>query len=133
MNIDKYKKTDENGFTAYYDENDTCYMSAEQFLQIKILDFCFCGDPESNLKYVGKALQVIDKSRGKGYKYFVKLADELFRNSRAAYFMFYFLDSKELTEHGSSLSGWLTQKGKEFLEDVIELFGIEEINENNTD
>ena len=44
----------------------------------------------------------------------------LFGSSGAAYFVYYVLDEKELTEHGTSVPGWLTEKGLTLLQDLNE-------------
>ena len=54
-----------------------------------------------------------------------ELADGIFGNEASMMFFYYWADSKDLTEHGSGLSGggWLTELGKEVLEDLNEILG----------
>jgi len=127
VHIDKYKKN--NG---YYDEDDCFYECAEDFLQMKIFGFCGCGHPDENLKYIRDGL--IHLSRGdcpsvmspeqhsKWFDNWVAEGNKIFGNEKSRYFFFYWCDKEELTEHGGSIPGWLTDKGKEMLEDLIEFY-----------
>jgi len=105
MHIDKYKQAD--GW--YLDEEGVSYEDAGSFLGTKILDFCGCGNPDSALEYVRDVMQNIKGKDFDSRKYDGK-----------EYFVWYYLDNKELTDHGSSVPGWLTEKGEEFLEDLNE-------------
>ena len=122
MHIDKFKKED-----GYYDEDNCFYENAENFISTGMLGFCGCGEPDEALSYVHKALQIVDDlSRlvhGKKitYEQWEENNKDEFVNDGAMYFMWYFLDNKGLTEHGGSVPGWLTAKGKELLSDLIEL------------
>ena len=133
MNIDKYKHDD----GIYYDKDGCGYMTAEDFIQTGILGFCGCGNPEVSLDIVRRALKIIknhwDNIKSEPdqngeqcwseYEFTQKLA---FYSDEMWLFIMYYLDSKELTEHGGSVNGaWLTQKGYDLLEDLDELLTTE--------
>lgn len=84
--------------------------------------FCGCGKPEDAVKHVHKALQLVsDRTEliiGDGSlssEEWDKRNTELFGSEGAMYFMWYWLENQELTEHGGSVPGWLTAKGEELL------------------
>jgi hypothetical protein len=124
MNIDKYKKED-----GYYNEDGCFHQDEESFLQVAILGFCGCGDPQLSLKHVQKGLRQI-KNLGElssvkfkqEFEEWEKENKKLLGGETGVYFMWYFLDREGFSEHGSSVPGWLTEKGKELLEDLDELF-----------
>jgi hypothetical protein len=118
MHINKYK--DKDGYTkdgVFYGD------LPEDFIQIYVLGFCGCGMPDMVIDLIRKALELIKERVNLDYEELRKKELELFKNDNIAYFVYYFLDSKGLTEHGSSVPGWLTNKGEELLEDLIELNG----------
>lgn len=120
MYIDKFKQPD----GSFIDPSGSYYESAEDFLQISTLGFCGCGCPEESLGYVRDVLQHIDNlkqlvwEKKQTYEEWAAEGSKLFSNDGARYFTFYVLDQKELTEHGGSVPGWLTGKGRELLEDL---------------
>lgn len=122
MFIDKFKKGD-----GYYDEEECYYEDAESFISNSVLGFCGCGKPEDAIEYVRNALQIVDDleklvwKKMMTYEAWEERKKALFTNEGAEYFMWYFLDNKELTDHGSSVPGWLTEKGVELLADLTEL------------
>lgn len=119
MHIDKYFKDD-----GYYDKDDCYYEDAESFLATGVLDFCGCGMPDAALEHVRDSLQLIkDLYSTENYNKWREKELDLFNNYGVAYFMYYFLDNKGLTEHGGQVPGWLTLEGEELLEDLIELLG----------
>jgi hypothetical protein len=131
MHLDKYK--DEDGY--YFpipdmpQEKGCFYEDVESLIQIEILGFCGCGCPDESVKYVGKALRLIqdradtwDNRTSMPFEEWKAKCKELFKTSEAEYFMFYYLDSKDLTEHGGSVPGWLTDKGRELMEDIEEIY-----------
>ncbi len=126
MFIDKFKK--EGG---YYDQDECYYEDAESFISNSVLGFCGCGMPDAALEYVRKALQIVDDlkqlvwEKKLTYEQWEERKKEVFANKGAEYFMWYFLDNKELTEHGVSVPGWLTKKGIELLADLTELSALE--------
>lgn len=117
MNIDKFKQ--EDGW--YKNEDGVSFENAESFITTGMLDFCGCGSPDEAMNYVGDALRLIVNRQGLAYPEWEKETKKLFNSDGAEYFMWYFLDNKGLTEHGGSVPGWLTDKGKALLEDIEEL------------
>lgn len=119
MHIDKFK-TD----SGYIDSSGCAYDDAESFIASAILGFCGCGDNLSALHYVRSALQLIQDLKTKvwaneiTYDTWRVSVSEVFNSTGAEYFMWYFLDDKQLTEHGGSVPGWLTKKGQELLSDL---------------
>jgi len=99
------------------------YDTATDLIQTGMLKFCACGAPEQNLLYVLGGLELIDEDRPDGTlaefhkwcKKWEKRRQVHFGSEAAADFFFYWADSQELTEHGSSVPGWLTNKGKELM------------------
>lgn len=121
MHIDKYKKE------VGYEDPDGCFHEdAESFLQTYSLGFCGCGRPEDSLAYVRDVLQHIDNlkqlvwEKKQTYEEWTAAGKKLFASDGAEYFAFYVMDTKGLTEHGGSVPGWLTDKGREMLEDLNE-------------
>ena len=130
-NIDQYKKED-----GYYSEDNCYYETAVDFMQINQFGFCGCGDPEGNLEFIMKGLQHIDRDQpedrskfGQWFDKWVKEGHEIFGNEESRYFFFYWADKEELTEHGGSVPGWLTEKGKRVLSDLTEI--VKEIKSDN--
>jgi len=123
MNIDRFKKED-----GYYDENNCFYENAESLLQAKILGFCDCGDSILSLKHTQIALRQVSNlkelvwERKQTWEEWYRINIELLGNENSVYFMWYWLDSKGFTEHGSSVPGWLTTKGQSLLADLDEFF-----------
>jgi hypothetical protein len=123
MFIDKYKEH-EHGYSYIMD--DCYYEDATSLIAGGMLGFCGCGDNDSALKYIKDALQLVADLREVRNKNLTwddwrVRVNSVFSNEGAEYFMWYFLDNKELTEHGSSVPGWLTTKGEELLSDLNEL------------
>jgi hypothetical protein len=105
MFIDKYKKDD-----GYYDENGCFYEDAEEFIQCHILNSCGCGSPDRNTRYVYNVLKRIENCKTE--------------DTDTEYFALYVFDKLWLTEHGGSIGGsWLSEKGKQLLSDMRELYG----------
>lgn len=75
------------------------------------LGFCGCGTPEAVLTFLRDILQAVDSRSEIGTDSTLNHGGEAMRQ-----LVWYFLDDKELTEHGSRADmGWLTDKGKEVL------------------
>ena len=123
MHIDKFERPD-----GGYAGDDGCdYETAEDLLQCGLLGFCGCGDPVGNLLFVKSGLAHINKRQPHGmdfsrwYKARIAEGREIFGNEQSRYFFFYWCDKEGLTEHGGCVPGWLTNKGKELLEDLVEI------------
>lgn len=129
MNIDKFKRED-----GYYDKDGCFYEDAESFLQIKVLGFCGCGDPDLSLKHTQIALRQVSNlkelvwEKKQTWEEWDKENKKLLGEETGVYFMWYWLDTKGFTEHGGSVPGWLTESGYELLEDLDKYF--EEVNES---
>jgi hypothetical protein len=122
MHIDKYKQPD----GTYLDDKGSSYQDAETFLQDKYLNHCYCGNPDINIKYVADVLAHIDsrdtfKSKTR-YDEWIAAGNHLYPNDTIRNFVWYVMDSLRFTEHGGCIPGWLTDKGREFMEDVKELY-----------
>lgn len=118
MHIDKYKL--DNG---YYKDEDGChYEDAESFIATGILNLCGCGTMEESSKMVRDVLYMID-NRLKSDHYSLKLEEYFQGNEGLKFFTYHMLDNLELLEHGTIAPGWLTDKGKEVLSDLIEVYG----------
>lgn len=115
--IEKLKK-DDSIYYPYKDENGVSYESNTQYIQIEVLGFCGCGNPDSAMKYVRDALLLVSKKYEIGYSEWKLRVDKLFPILGSEYFMWYFLDNKGFTEHGGSVPGWITDKGEELLRDI---------------
>jgi len=101
-------------------EYDGCYYSELlKVLQCGILDFCGCGLPETTVKYVRDGLKIIKQRENanseKEWEEWRKIAKDYFKTKGAEYFFYYVMDKLELIEHGSSVPGWLTEKGEQFI------------------
>jgi len=113
--IEKYKRED-----GYYDEDDCYYEDAESILTVHVLKFCGCGLPGEAMEFVGKVMRLLRDMHDDHDVWDAKWKelDELFPNDGIRYLVYYYLDNLELTEHGGSVPGWLTEKGKQVLFDI---------------
>ena len=130
MHLDEWKQKD----GSYIDQNEVHHDNAQDFI-MAMLGFCGCGRPEDALKFLRDSLKSIDfhtvmitrsLSEGFGvsnieYCQWKDLVMQLFCNEGIAYFTYYVLEEKGLTEHGVGVPGWLTKEGKYLLEDLNEL------------
>ena len=86
------------------------------------LQFCGCGMPEYALVFVRDALSFIErefgdfkygsKEREEEWQTYLKKELEIFGSKGAAYFFYYWAHNMGFEEHGGSVPGWLTHKGK---------------------
>jgi len=104
---------------------DEChYDNEEELLQCGVFGFCGCGLPEDNLKYIRDGLHHINNLRLQvhtkkcTFENWKKDGIEIFGNKSAEYFFYYWADTQELSEHGGSVPGWLTEKGEQILNDL---------------
>lgn len=106
-----------------YYEHDGCeHDDPTNLIQCGLLNFCGCGSPEENLKYILTGLELInEKPPASGPEWREWYADttkrrlEHFGNQQAEYFFYYWCDERGYTEHGSSVPGWLDKDGLELL------------------
>lgn len=109
---------------------DGCeYETAQSLVETGILGFCGCGIPGETREYVEEGLSIIesiaDFSRGntnpfsEAFDAFHKAKRQRivarFPNIESWHFFLYWCSAEDLVEHGSSLPGWLTEKGKNLL------------------
>lgn len=107
---------------SHYTNNGETFLDAESLLATGFCGFCGCGNGSAALEHVLGGLEIIAEKAPPDRKDFDKWwkkhqADEQahFGNSGAAYFFYYWAAKQDLTEHGGSVPGWLTDKGKELL------------------
>lgn len=61
--------------------------------------------------------------------------DDHFGNEASAQFFFYWADRAGLTEHGTAIPGWLTEKGETVLaelEEILKMENHDEMESNRT-
>ncbi len=103
------------------------YEDAEGYLVDK-LGFCGCGSPEDALIFLLSVLETIflcTHREGQDPQDFHRGWEQrkaIFKTvpSGLEYIFYYYLDSKELIEHGGAVPGWLTNKGIDLLNDLRE-------------
>lgn len=113
-------------YEQYWNEEKQVFeydsMDFETFDEViqHILGWCMCGVPDQSQKAVMKALRHIANLQDLVWTKDMQF-DEWNQQGRDLfgeweYAIYYVLDEKELTEHGGSVPGWLTDKGRELLE-----------------
>jgi len=107
-----------NHWYAYKGEN---HSSPVDIVQNGILGFCPCGDPETNLEFVMEGLKLIGTYQDIEYEKRKELEAGFFGSEAIAYFFYYWADTVELTEHGGSVPGWLSDKGREVIAMIEDL------------
>lgn len=113
---------------GYYEYEGTHYQTIEDIVHSHFFGFCGCGDPEGNLQYIRDGLDFIDWRFNVENTPFEKIKEkqlEIFGNEKAAYFFYYWCDKEDLTEHGGSVPGWLSEKGKLIL-DILKTLKFED-------
>jgi len=104
--IEKLKKEHDGEF-GYIDEDGTSWDSPAEYLQIEILGFCGCGNPEEVMVYVKEMLEKLDNKQWGNY------------DDMPYMFFVEWADHNEFTEHGCTVRcSWLSDKGKELLKDI---------------
>lgn len=118
-------------FTAYHVNDGTdqfeyegCrYETSLELIQCGILEFCACGMPEENLRYILRGLELIAEQPPKEYEeskdqFFAwwKAHDaremEHYKTEAGKFFFYYWADKEDYVEHGGVVPGWLTEKGQ---------------------
>ncbi len=126
LSIDKFKNED----GTYTCENGCRHDNAESFYTSALFHFCGCGRPKEVIIYIRDCLRILtlqddynnDKEEFKSYNVrYQKACKKVFNSEGAKYFMWQSLDKLELTEHGGSVPGWLTEKGRSVLSDLQEI------------
>lgn len=121
----------------FFDKDDISYKSLtqnyctemaddEEFLKsffVEIFDFCGCGCLSMSIKFVRDILNCYEDEEGLSPYLNLDKAKEVCGNDNITDFMLHWLDTVELTDHGSSVYGsWLTNKGKalrDYLKNVV--------------
>lgn len=113
-----------------YVTDDGCHHSDPEDVLDHLLGFCGCGSPEAARAYARDGLALIESEHAPREAHETREAwtarwerikaarAALFGTDGAAYFFWYWADARGLTEHGGSVPGWLTTKGKEILHDL---------------
>jgi len=127
-----------------YTSTDGCYWGGPlEYYQGHVLDFCCCGLPEDNLKYIHDGLELIaarfaivtaqslmETPFGKYNKQMnAWRADviKFFGSEQSKDFFFYWADREGFTEHGHGMPGWLTDKGKIAVADIAAILELVEM------
>ena len=99
---------------CFVDKNGVHWDTIEDYICIEYLDTCGCGSPAENATYIRDMLQ---RNVGKDSWNHVK-----YDNFPVMFFL-YWADHKGFIEHGTTVRcSWLTDKGKELLKILNELF-----------
>uniref|UniRef100_A0A6H2A273 Uncharacterized protein n=1 Tax=viral metagenome TaxID=1070528 RepID=A0A6H2A273_9ZZZZ len=102
--IEKLIKNEDGSFS---DENGCDWGDEKSFLQIEILGFCGCGNPDDVMLYVGEMLKKLQKNDWGNYEDLPYM------------FFVYWANNKNFAEHGGTIRcSWLTDLGEELLKDI---------------
>ena len=133
------KSITKNEDGTYIDKKGLTWSDAASVMG-NVFGFCGCGSPDEAMKYMRDVMRLVNLKRPEEipwddwYKTQRQKADDLFKGSPGAeYAAYYILNEKNLTEHGSSVPGWLTRKGEDVLVDLEEMFPITIPNKLETD
>jgi len=92
------------------DSEGTSWTNLDEYVEIKILDLCGCGNPSEIREYVRSFLQKVELKHKFDY---CDLSDM---------FMLNWLNHKNFTKHGTTVRcSWLTEDGKLLLRVLNEL------------
>lgn len=127
--VDKFRIGD----TGKYVYNCNLYQDSGTLIVEGIFGFCGCGNPEDFLYAHYKELKRIDELNqcddyDKFYNRFETNATEnldKFELSGLYNMLWYELDKLGFTNHGGSIPGWLTDKGKGLLNDLTKIMNEE--------
>lgn len=112
-----FKLTDKDGW--FEDEDGISYQIPIDSILTGRLNFCGCGDPDAVAEYIADGLQFI---KDEYYNITGRILEDrirqVFGNEKSAQFFFQWCDSQKLTEHGSSVPGWLSKKGINMISDL---------------
>lgn len=115
-----YKSLTQNYFTEMTDD--------EEFFKsffVEAFEFCGCGCLSMSIKFIRDILNCYEDEEGWSSPHLnLDKAIEVCGNDNITDFMLHWLDTVELTKHGSSVyRSWLTEKGKalrDYLKKVVE-------------
>ncbi len=109
---------------------DGCHYDTPQAaFYFGVLNFCVCGVPEEVLEHLRDVLRILDarsresraqnprpKYEDSAWAKRTEELDKLLGDGMLYWLTLYWLDSLDLTEHGSTVSGsWLTPEGESVL------------------
>jgi hypothetical protein len=113
---------DDDGRDYHLIDNEGISHPAEADVLCGLLGFCGCGVPESALRFIRDILLCIDRrynAKGVPYEEYRTEMDRLTHDDEGVeYTVLYLLTEKKLLEHGGSVPGWLTDLGRDVLEDL---------------
>lgn len=118
-----------NESLSYSGPDGINYESELEYLCLAVLGFCGCGMPENTAAWVLEGLDIINEPFEHDEKEWLQLygdwKDRVRKhygdNDGSRYFFWYWCADKEFTEHGGSVPGWLTDKGKDLRDRLREL------------
>lgn len=114
-----------NEKTQMFEYDDLEFETFDSLIQHK-LNWCGCGMPDQAQRMIMKALRHINNLQllvnENKLSWEEWNADSKLLFGYWEYVIYYILDEKGLTEHGSGVPGWLTDKGKELLEELEEFY-----------
>jgi hypothetical protein len=95
-------------------KDDCHYGDPRDSVMSVLFDFCGCGLPEDTQEYVRIMLESINMSDWKeSQKYMEEQLGK--QDDGSTFFFWYWAETADLTTHGGSVPGWLTEKGKMLL------------------
>ena len=115
--VDIFFDKDSDSYECLTQNYSTEMTDDEEFLRsffIEAFDFCGCGCLSMSIKFVRDILNSYKDEEGWSAPHLnFDKAKEVCGNDNITDFVLHWLDTVELTEHGSSVYGsWLTDKGK---------------------
>lgn len=112
-----------------WEHPDDKALAIDDHIKLEILGLCACGCPEDVMIAIGKYLNAVSLEHQHLKAVGLKEAfgvDSVYNNSLLLY-MAYDLDSRGLTEHGSSIGGaWITPLGMRCLTFIKEYYSEED-------
>ena len=109
-------------YYASGEENDI-YADELSAALSAILGQCGCGLPGEAERYLYTGMDWLER-RWKAVEANQEVPKHHFMSEGEYYFFFYWLDHVELTDHGSSVPGWLNKRGEEAL-NILRLMNVE--------
>lgn len=102
-----------NKETKTYDIDHCNYENPTEAIVEGIFSFCGCGYPISVLYALKEEMEIIKSEDIDKLKRSDSIIDEGHRH-----IIWYLLDSRNFTEHGGCVPGWLTDRGEGLLNDI---------------
>jgi hypothetical protein len=105
-----------NELERWEDKDGTTWEEKKDYLQVSVLGFCSCGDPDEVMGYVYDMLRNVADCvahNGKGI--------EVEYEDLPSMFFLYWANKQGFLEHGTTARcSWLTDLGKQLLADIEE-------------